>query len=48
MLPVLLTQADATSFRDIGLYDEVWQRVKVTAGHGIPGTPRRGYVEVLL
>jgi len=47
MLPSMLTQADAASFRDIGLCDEVWQCIKPTAANGTPGALRRGYVEVL-
>jgi len=48
MLPSMLTQADSASFRDVGIYDEVWQRVKPTAANGTPGPRRRGYVEVLM
>lgn len=48
MVPSMLTQADAASFRDVGIYDEVWQRVKPTAANGTPGALRRGYVKVLL
>ncbi|WP_125802734.1 hypothetical protein [Actinoplanes sp. ATCC 53533] len=48
MITSMLTQADAASFRDVGIYDEFWQRVKPTAANGIPGALRRGYVEVLL
>ena len=48
MLPSLLTQGTSESFRDQGLYDELWQRVRPTPGAGVPGERRRGYVEVLL
>nr|WP_203834233.1 hypothetical protein [Actinoplanes humidus] len=48
MVTSLFTHADAASFRDVGLYDEVWQRVKPIAANGDPGSLRRGYVEVLL
>jgi hypothetical protein len=48
MLPSQLTARASDSFRDIGLFDEVWQCVKPAAINGIPGEPRRGYVEVLL
>ncbi len=46
MVTSMLTQADAASFRDVGLYDEVWQRIKPVAANGVPGVLRRGYVEV--
>jgi hypothetical protein len=48
MVPSQLTRRASESFRDIGLFDEVWQCIKPAAVNGIPGEPRRGYVEVLL
>lgn len=48
MLPCLLDDETNESFRDIGLYDEVWQRVKTDDVNGRPAKQRRGYVEVLL
>ncbi|MFH8620556.1 DUF6932 family protein [Streptomyces vietnamensis] len=48
MLPSLLDEASSRSFRDMGLYDEVWQCVRDTAANGAPAALRRGYVEVLL
>lgn len=49
MLPSLLTRGATESFRDIGLYDEVWQCTRGASGsNGVPGKLRRGYVEVLL
>nr|WP_157411435.1 hypothetical protein [Actinoplanes rectilineatus] len=48
MITSMMSQSDAASYRDIGLYDEVWQRVKPTAVTETPGLLRRGYVEVLL
>lgn len=49
MLPSLFSQRTSQSFRDLGLYDEVWQCTRpssYTAG-GLSEV-RRGYVEVLL
>lgn len=49
MMPSLLTREASESFRDIGLYDEVWQCTRGASGtNGVPGELRRGYVEVLL
>ncbi|MFI9119021.1 DUF6932 family protein [Streptomyces bikiniensis] len=49
MLPSLLTAEANESFRDIGLYDEMWQCTRGASGaNGVPATLRRGYVEVLL
>ena len=48
MLPRLLSQGASESFRDMGLYDEVWQCTKPAAINETPGETRRGYVEVLL
>lgn len=49
MLPSLLQRRTSESFRDIGLYDELWQCTRGASGsNGTPGELRRGYVEVLL
>ncbi|WP_330261732.1 DUF6932 family protein [Streptomyces sp. NBC_00539] len=49
MMPSLFTSATSESFRDIGLYDEVWQRTRASSDPaGRLGELRRGYVEVLL
>lgn len=48
MVPSLLSQNSGESFRDLGLYDEVWQCVKPSSAHSVPDVLRRGYVEVLL
>ncbi|MFE5370903.1 DUF6932 family protein [Streptomyces mirabilis] len=47
MLPSLFTQGASESFRDIGLYDELWQRTRPAPVSGVPDGLRRGYVEVL-
>jgi hypothetical protein len=47
-LPRLLSPRANESFRDLGLYDEVWQCIKPAAINGSPGEKRRGYVEVVL
>ncbi|MEU0407215.1 hypothetical protein ABZ307_05205 [Streptomyces griseorubiginosus] len=47
MLPSLFTQGTSESFRDIGLYDELWQRTRSTSANSVPNGLRRGYVEVL-
>jgi hypothetical protein len=47
LAPGSFTQATNDSFRDIGLYDEIWQCVRASPAE--PAEPlRRGYVEVLL
>lgn len=48
MAPGQLNPIESESFRDIGLYDEVWQCVKPASANSLPGEWRRGYVEVLL
>ncbi|MFD8369241.1 DUF6932 family protein [Streptomyces sp. NPDC059688] len=48
MVPSLLHSGTSDSFRDLGLYDEVWQCVKPASLNSVPSDPRRGYVEVLL
>ncbi|MFG2959635.1 DUF6932 family protein [Streptomyces sp. NPDC048291] len=48
MLPSLLSQEERESFRDLGLYDEVWQCIKPESAQSVPDVLRRGYVEVLL
>lgn len=48
MAPSLLSQDSKESFRDLGLYDEVWQCIKPTSAQSAPDELRRGYVEVLL
>ncbi|CAL9306364.1 hypothetical protein SUDANB148_04067 [Streptomyces sp. SudanB148_2056] len=48
MAPSLLQDKAGTSFRDIGLRDEVLQCIKPEFVHSTPGEQRRGYVEVLL
>ncbi|WP_442759633.1 DUF6932 family protein [Streptomyces pseudogriseolus] len=48
MAPSLLQAEAGTSFRDIGLRDEVLQCIKPEFVHSVPGEQRRGYVEVLL
>lgn len=48
MLPSLLTRDESDSYRDLGLYDEVWQCTKAATASELPGERRRGYVEVLL
>ncbi|MFJ6130650.1 DUF6932 family protein [Streptomyces griseoviridis] len=47
MVPSLLSQNSGESFRDLGLYDEVWQCVKPSSAQSVPDVLRRGYVEVL-
>ncbi len=47
MMPSLFTQGTSESFRDIGLYDELWQRTRIPSTDGTPTGLRRGYVEVL-
>ncbi|CAM5543196.1 hypothetical protein GCM10010329_27600 [Streptomyces spiroverticillatus] len=47
--PSLLTPESSQAFRDIGLYDEIWQRTRANShGPGYAGKLRRGYVEVQL
>lgn len=47
--PALFSEATNGSFRDIGLYDEIWQRTRSSpTGDGQARMLRRGYVEVLL
>lgn len=48
MIPSLLQPLEGDSFRDLGLYDEVWQCTKSDSTDELPGERRRGYVEVLL
>ncbi|WP_443063783.1 DUF6932 family protein [Streptomyces sp. NBC_00659] len=48
MVPSLLSQESKQSFRDLGLYDEVWQCIKPSSAQSVPDVLRRGYVEVLL
>lgn len=48
MMPSLLSPASKQSFRDLGLYDEVWQCIKPSSAQSVPDVLRRGYVEVLL
>lgn len=48
MAPSLLQPREADSYRDLGLYDEVWQCTKSDSGSELPGELRRGYVEVRL
>ncbi|MEU2878330.1 hypothetical protein [Streptomyces sp. NPDC007070] len=48
MAPSLLHPREADSYRDLGLYDEVWQCTKSDSGSELPGELRRGYVEVRL
>ncbi|CAL9511421.1 DUF6932 family protein [Streptomyces sp. enrichment culture] len=48
MVSGLLDEKNSTSFRDLGLCDEVCQAVKPPLVHSVPGELRRGYVEVLL
>ena len=48
MSPRLLTKGASESFRDLGLYDELWQCIKPASAQSTPGDLRRGYVEVLL
>ncbi|MGW3415483.1 DUF6932 family protein [Streptomyces sp. NPDC000888] len=47
MLPSLLSKGTSESFRDIGLFDELWQRMRPASANGVPDGLRRGYVEVL-
>ncbi|MGV9250633.1 DUF6932 family protein [Streptomyces sp. NPDC003697] len=48
MSPGLLAKDSSASFRDLGLYDEVWQCIRPASAHSVPSELRRGYVEVLL
>lgn len=47
MIPSLFTPDTSESFRDIGLYDELWQRTRDNPSNGVTAGLRRGYVEVL-
>lgn len=49
LTPSTFNTKTSDSFRDIGLYDEVWQRVHPSLlGENETTSARRGYVEVLL
>ncbi|WP_420918790.1 DUF6932 family protein [Streptomyces coelicoflavus] len=48
MVPSLLQPGEGDSYRDLGLYDEVWQCTKADSVGELPGEMRRGYVEVRL
>jgi hypothetical protein len=48
MVPSLLHPGEGDSYRDLGLYDEVWQCTKADSVGELPGEMRRGYVEVRL
>ncbi|WP_067964182.1 DUF6932 family protein [Nocardiopsis trehalosi] len=48
LAPRRLTDATDRSFRDLGLYDEIWQRCRPAAQASAPRPSRRGYVEVLV
>ncbi|MFG3101626.1 DUF6932 family protein [Streptomyces sp. NPDC048182] len=48
MVPSLLQPGEGDSYRDLGLYDEVWQCTKADSAGELPGSMRRGYVEVRL
>ena len=49
LTPMTFSGKTNDSFRDVGLYDEVWQRIhpSLLVGEGAANS-RRGYVEVLL